>query len=430
MQTKHCANCKQDFTIDNSDEEFYKRLDIPCPAHCPNCRQQRRLAWRNERTLYKRSCDATGKHIISVYKPKAPFPVYDNEYWYSDKWNPLDYGRDFDFSRPFFEQFAELMRAVPQLARSAVANENCDYVNQCGWCKDCYMIFEADFNRDCFHSNNIYDSRDCMDIFHGTADELCYECVDCTNSYDLNFSQDCKSCANSWFCKACVNCKHCFGCINLHNKEYHFFNQKLTRGEYEKHVAAIPKKTPQDIEKIREKFFGATAKFPQKAVHGTHLEDSTGDYLYHTQRCYDCYDIHNCQDCKWVYNARNVKMVYDMTVFGSKGSTEFCCDCHEIGMNVRNIFYSDQVWEGCHDIWYSKLCIKNCHNLFGCVGLQHQSYCIFNKKYAPKDYESLKTRIIEHMKTSGEFGEFFPMAISPYDYEETIAPIYYPKIAW
>jgi hypothetical protein len=89
---------------------------IPSPTLCPDCRQQRRLSFRNERKLYKRKCDFSGKDIISIYSPDKPYKVYDQEIWWSDKWEALDYGKEFDFSRTAFEQFDELMKEVPRLA--------------------------------------------------------------------------------------------------------------------------------------------------------------------------------------------------------------------------------------------------------------------------------------------------------------------------
>jgi len=77
------------------------------------------LSFRNERTYYQRSCDLTGKMVISLFHPESPHVVYNQDDWWSDKWDALSYGRDFDFSRPFFDQFHELKLAVP---RPAIAN--------------------------------------------------------------------------------------------------------------------------------------------------------------------------------------------------------------------------------------------------------------------------------------------------------------------
>ncbi|MBI2634192.1 hypothetical protein HYW82_00795 [Candidatus Peregrinibacteria bacterium] len=382
--------------------------------------------WRNERTLYRRKCDGTGKEIISVYSADKPFPVYENEYWYSDKWDALDHGRDFDFSRPFFEQFSELMNVVPQLARSAVQNLNCDFTNQVGWCKNCYLIFEADFNENCYYSNNIYESRFTMDSLMVVNCELCHECVDCYDCYNLKFSQNCKNCSDSWFLKSCIGCHNCYGCINLRNKEYYFLNEKYSKDEYEKKIAALNLSTTEQLEKARLNFLEYCKKFPHKYMEGNQNEDCTGNYMSNNQRCYDCFDINNCQDCRYIFNSRYMKDCCDVTVFGSREGAELCYEVHETGAATRNIIGSDQIWSDCYDIFYSKLCLFNSHHLFGCAGLKKQSYCIFNKKYSPEKYEELKNKIVDHMKKTGEWGEFFPATICPYGYNETVANDWFP----
>ena len=130
-ESRICQNCKDSFTIDPEDFDFYEKIKVPPPTWCPNCRLQRRLMWRNERTLYRRKCDAPGhsEDIISIYPQEVPFKVYDHEFWYGDGWDALKYGRDYDFSRPFFSQFAELERAAPHYNLSVVAMENSDYCN-------------------------------------------------------------------------------------------------------------------------------------------------------------------------------------------------------------------------------------------------------------------------------------------------------------
>ena len=78
VESKTCRKCQAGFPITDKDLEFYdkvspnfggKKYSIPSPTLCPDCRQQRRLSFRNERKLYKRKCDATGKDIVSIYAP-------------------------------------------------------------------------------------------------------------------------------------------------------------------------------------------------------------------------------------------------------------------------------------------------------------------------------------------------------------------------
>src|SRR5579864_9029045 len=108
-ETRTCQNCKQPFTIDPEDFDFYKKIAVPPPTFCPECRMKRRFAWRNEHNLYRRKDDATGKDIFSGFSPDISLKIYEKEYWMSDAWDPLIYGKNYDFSRPFFEQFKELM---------------------------------------------------------------------------------------------------------------------------------------------------------------------------------------------------------------------------------------------------------------------------------------------------------------------------------
>ncbi|MEI8091623.1 MAG: hypothetical protein WCG98_05340 [bacterium] len=53
-------------------------------------------------------------------------------------------------------------------------------------------------------------------------------------------------------------------------------------------------------------------------------------------------------------------------------------------------------------IWYS-LYSANSHNLFGCACMRDGSYAILNKKYSKDEYEEMVLKIIEHMKTTGEW---------------------------
>lgn len=113
---KACAHCKQDFSITAEDESFLKKFEVPEPLFCPDCRNQRRLVFRNDRNFYKRDCDMCHKAMVSIVSTDKPFPVYCKDCYLSDKYNPLEYGQDFDFSRPFFEQYAEMRANVPRVA--------------------------------------------------------------------------------------------------------------------------------------------------------------------------------------------------------------------------------------------------------------------------------------------------------------------------
>jgi hypothetical protein len=80
---------------------------------------------------------------------------------------------------------------------------------------------------------------------------------------------------------------------------------------------------------------------------------------------------------------------------------------------------------GSKSLFYSISC-KGCQNCFGCSGLRNKQYCVFNKQYTREEYEALVPKIVEHMRETGEWGEFFPSWMSPFGYNETAAQEYYP----
>ncbi|MBT4385126.1 hypothetical protein HOD30_05280 [Candidatus Peregrinibacteria bacterium] len=433
MKSKACVRCSSDFHLTDKDEWFYNENKIPEPTRCPNCRALRRYTWRNERVLYVRKCNGTGKTIMATFDENVPFPVYDVPYWFSDAWDGRDYGRDFDFNRPFFEQFRELQNVVPQLARSVSGNENCDFTNQAGWNKNCYLIFEANYSEDCYYSSYIQYAKDSVDCLRVRESQLCYESINMERCYNIKFSEDCTSCSDSWFLKSCIGSRNCFGSVNLRNKEFYFFNEQCTPEQYERRLSEVGFGSEnieagikqEDIQKMREQFYAFQLKFPHKYMVDRQTENSTGSYILNSQNCEECFGIWNCQDCKFVVDSNNMKNVYDVTVFGADEGAEFCCDSHEIGAGCRNVYYSHQILGG-HSIYYSSTCFFNNTNIFGCSSLKRANYCILNKQYTKEEYEELVPKIIEHMKKTGEWGEFFPMSLSPWDYNETLAQEYFP----
>ena len=195
-----CRETGRRFEVSTQDLDFYRKFSprfgditcsIPPPTLCPEARMRRRLCFRNERTLYRRVCDLSGKELISTYSPEAPLPVIETSLWYSDSWEAKDYGRTYDPTRSFFAQFAELMREVPMYALSQrFGSENSPFTNLVSGNKNCHYIFAASNNEDCFYSTYIQRCCDVADSFFIFDSELCYECIDCSHCYRLFYSQE------------------------------------------------------------------------------------------------------------------------------------------------------------------------------------------------------------------------------------------------
>lgn len=432
---KNCGACKITFEITPEDRVFYEKVSpvwsgkkylIPDPTLCPDCRQQRRLAFRNERHLYHRKCDLTGRALISNFSPSKPYKVYDQKEWWGDKWDPRDYGRDFDFNRPFFEQFDELMKEVPIphiISSTDVAESNCIYTNYAGHNKNCYLVFDSDFDEDCMYGNVVKHSKSCMDCSYVTHSELLYGCTDCNNCYNLKYSQDCTSCSDSYFLKNCIACKNCIGCVNLRQKEYHIFNKPYSKADYEKELKGFVFGTRSFVKDFAMKFQEYAAQFPCKFFHGVQIEHSSGDYLYNTSGATDCFNVANARDLKYCDSLFEANDCMDTSSFGEH--IQLVYESGTVGINATNVLFSHCVVNDCYNISYSHIC-RSAHDVFGCAGIKRGEYCVLNKQYSRHEYEVLVSRIIEHMKTTGEFGEYFPMSLSPFGYNETVAADIFP----
>ena len=91
-QNMVCQNCRNNFVIDPEDFNFYEKIKVPPPTFCPECRQVRRMIWRNERGLHKSTCALCNRRMISMYDPKNQLKVYCEKCWWGDGWDPMLYG--------------------------------------------------------------------------------------------------------------------------------------------------------------------------------------------------------------------------------------------------------------------------------------------------------------------------------------------------
>jgi len=76
-QTKFtCKECSKEFLVIPQEMAIYAEKKLPLPDQCPSCRHKRRMALRNERALYKRSCGKCGDSMLTTYAPDAPYAIY------------------------------------------------------------------------------------------------------------------------------------------------------------------------------------------------------------------------------------------------------------------------------------------------------------------------------------------------------------------
>lgn len=432
-EQKQCQNCKREFTIESEDFAFYKKINVPLPTWCSECRLIRRLSWRNERVFYARTCDLSGENIISVFSPEKPYTVYSSKSWWSDKWDALSYGVDYDTSLPFFVQFDALMKRAPLLGQYTVAStlKNSDYTNMAIELRDCYMVTNADYDERCIYGSYVAHSKDCVDCFTISGCERCYEVANCVKCYNTLYSLDCSNCVDVWFSRDLVGCQNCFGSSNLRNKQYYIWNKPYTKEEYNKFIKSIQPLTRSSIKKYLAQAQDQWMQRPVKYIHGKQNALVSGDYIFNSKNALACYVVEDIEDCKYCClvtpNAGSLRDSYDCSHFVAQADLSY--ESIQSGHKSSGVLFTLFGIIGCRNVEYSAFLI-NSHDCFGCVSLRNKSYCILNKQYTPQEYKTLRAKIIDDMNrnpyryTRGieyRYGEFFPPQLSPFGYNETTA---------
>lgn len=416
-----CEISGETFIITKDEVDFCRSMNVPLATVSPVERQKHRIQFRNFRSLYNATSDKSGKPIISMYKPGNPFTVYTRDEWWEDDWDPLSFGISYDPKQSFFDQYKELNTAVPKIALFQVQCENSEYTNFAFKSANCYMVFGCVENEDCLYGHIVWQSKDVMEGLYVYRSEQCYEVVDCVGCYFVLYSAECINSSHVYFSFDLRGCNNCFGCSGLRNKEWYWNNEFIGKNEFEKRLALV---FPLDHQKI-EAFTAQREERKRAHVYpeyfGINNENVSGNHIYFSKNTLESFDAKECEDCKHIYTGQYFKDVLDTSF--SAGYCERCYNCLTV-QGSQELLCCHLIQDS-YDVAYSENCY-NCKHCFGCVGLRSKEYCILNMQYSKEEYYELRDQIIESMRESREYGQFFPTDICPFTYEESIVNEYHP----
>lgn len=417
--TKNCRGCDQNFEVRPDDADFYEKMRAPAPNFCPDCRMQRRLAHRNERTLYRRQCDLCKKEGVSIYPPQTLFPVYCNPCWWSDNWDGKAFAMDYDPGRPFMDQYKELQAKVPRIGLLSWNSVNSEYTNNSAENKNCYLMFATEYSEDCSYGRLVQRCKSTVDACFTYDSELCYECVDCRKCYQCLWSERCQASSDLLFCFDVRDSQNCILCVNLRHKQYCIENVQYTKEEYEKKKLEILA-SHDSVQAAKKRYGELRNSALVKYAFQTKCKDAAGDYLYNCHEGRRLFDVSDAKACYYMADAEQPLDCRDGNNVYYK--VEKCLDLMGV-MQVYDckfctyIFYSTAL-EYCDNL-------HNCTNCIGSISLKKANYCILNKEYSKEDYDKLKPQIVAAMQKEGVYGDFLPPSVSPLGYNETLAKEYF-----
>jgi hypothetical protein len=434
-ENRICQNCKGDFIIEPDDFNFYEKIKVPLPTFCPECRHQRRLSFRNENNFYKRNCDLCRDSVVSCYSPNKKYKVYCQKCWWSDNWDPESYSQDYDFSRPFFEQWRELFLHIPHVSLFNSNSVNSEWINDESDDKNCYLNVGGCYNEDSAYNAFELFGKNCFDNYWILNSDHCSNNIHGERNYFVNFSEECHDCLNVNFSYDCRNCNDCIGCAGLRNKKYNILNKQYTKEEYENFLKKHPFSSYTGLLWWKEESKKVWMDFPHRESMIFKAINSTGNNLSEVKNLKNCFQGTKLENCENLFIGGWMKDCYDCSNFGAAELTYE--SAHGGGTyNSKALLFclsNDPL---------KKITINNAEycamsnsisNCFGCISIHGKEYMILNKRYSRESFDELRTKIIKHMidmpyidkkGRTYQYGDFFPSEFSPFGYNETTAMEY------
>lgn len=422
MTVEICRATGQHFQVSDLEKEIIRKLNernaflgepIPLPNICPAEALRRTCCWGNLRWLARAVSPISQRSHLSRYQARDGYvSVPADEFW-SDDIDNTRFGRPYDFSRGFFEQFNEVMHSVQHLSLNAVSCEGSDYVNGASNCRNCYLCFSASDLEDCLYCMEHRGGNDNLFCLGIAKSQYCYQSINVVNCYEAQCIIDCSGCAQCFGCVDCRECTNCIGCFGLEFQRNCFLNEQKSESEIE----VIRTKYLNGSRQARDELLALCVSRFKASGHQVdrilNSENCSGSNITRCKNVSGSYQALDSQDCyhatpayKSRDGARGALFVSELIYQGAFLESHNCAYCYT-PCGGESCFYCYQCY--------------SCSECFGCAGLKRNSYCILNKQYSKAEYFELIPAIVQQMKSLGEWGEFFPAAYSPHTYEESWA---------
>jgi hypothetical protein len=367
-----------------------------------------------------------------MYDDKVVFPVYCPECYKSDNWGAEIYEKDYDFNKPFFEQWKELFDVVVRQSTLLYGqSKDCEYTNYVKDAKNVYLAYSSLDSEDTYYSSNVDHSKEIIDSYNIVESEFLYENMGVIKNYNCKYAFWSSFCIDCNFVLDCNNCSNCFGCVNLRNKNYCIWNKQYSREEYEQEMKEINMGSFNFIEKNITDFVNFSLEFPRKYLRIINCVNSIGDEIRDCKNVKHLYKGQDNENIKYGYRVTHAKDSMDvchswaeMAYENAMGGSENCVNIKFI-INGNKAISISEYYDSC----------QNSSNLFGCIALKNKQYCILNKQYTKEEYFDMVDKIKQHMSdmpyidSKGrvyKYGEFFPSELCPFGYNESVINDHFP----
>lgn len=360
----------------------------------------------------------TGKQIIAPIHPATGFSVIPDNEWHEKDFSEVS--KEIDLNESVFSQINSLQKQIPLRAWRNVQEPENSIALASGGDRNSYFVLACE-SEDSLYS--IFSSRlsQSSEVINSDNTTASFSVTNSKNVSNSNFVRDCADIVSSSFTFLSSDLEYCFGATGQRHKKYIFFNEQLTKEEYESRMAEIDLSCADTLKEYFMRFHKMLSEeIVWPANLNARVQNCTGEYLYDCERLTNCYGCaKNCSNLFYTAHAIEAKD----------------CAFTSGAIYSENTYYSNSIIKssdikmsfGIHFSSALEYCIdcSNCENCFGCVGLNRKKFHIFNKEYTEEEYWKKVDELKCAMLDSGEYGEFFSLNMSPYFFGQSGSVLYY-----
>lgn len=415
-----CAALGTKWHMDEAEIEMYRKYNVPPSKYAPLTRMKLVKGYFVLFDIWYNKHAETGEPVISTVHPATGVKVLPDKEWFSR--DLVEMGCDVDLSRSIHEQLHELSRKVPLAAHyNYVLPENSLAFISFGD-QDSYFVLACKSKRT-FYAMNGDDVEDSAEIVLSEKIRNAYNVVHSKRIHQCRFIRESYDCLNSDFLFDCRNCENCFGATNKRNKKYLWFNEQLSKEEWEKRYAEVDLDSWAVRQKYEHKFRELIAEAVWPENFNVNTENATGDYIQDATNIKDGYYVYggsrDLDHCTYSFGAASRDCDYVAAPIGSS-------DCY-YGIGLSECSWSKfalSIVSRCLNTEFCSSCF-DCENCFGCIGLRKKKFCIFNKQYTEEEYWKKLDEIKCVMLDMGEYGDLPPMNYSTQHWSGSGAKLVY-----
>ncbi|MFH1404815.1 MAG: hypothetical protein ABIH21_01800 [Patescibacteria group bacterium] len=398
-----CELTGERWQMDEEEIGWYKKFNVPPSPFSPKARMWHLSSYMTTYQWWWNKHFDSGAPVLTYLHPKAGIRVLPDKEWFEKDFSSTN--KEFTTQKPFFEIFRELQLGIPVNATRNVKEPERSIATVSMGDVDSYFVAGCRSKKS-YYGEDVLDQEGTIDANGSLNLTDCYHINHSQRMHGCKFAYECFDCMGSSFIFDCRNCENCFGAWNKRNAKYLWWNEQLTEEEWEKRYSEVNLGSWKILSEIKKKFFEVMA---QQAIwpadFNQHSENCSGEYMTKCTNCKMCVlgvDATDNWGCIGMYNARG--NAFSIVIPGDNN--------YQSGMvgETSNCKFSSSLIRS-DDLEYSFNCY-NCEHCFGCVGLRHKKFHIFNKEYYEDEYWQKVDELKCSMLDRGEYGRPLPTNFS------------------